>query len=119
MHIFRKLASAADKTRCSVKCEPRLRQDASLAGKPVVIVREKTLAAGGHAIALLERLDPVRNIEPKELAKIGADQVSWGLAAKHRRWGQLRSIERGERFCEGVQIGEGRGDEWIRFILAE
>jgi hypothetical protein len=119
MDVFRKLARAADEARRRIERGRRSRHGAALAGEPVGVVREEALPAAGHAIALLDRLDAVGDVEPQELAEIGADQVAPRLAAEHRRGRRLLPGARCQRFREGVEVGDGRGNERIRFIVAE
>jgi hypothetical protein len=77
------------------------------------------LPAAGHAVALLDRLDAVGDVEPQELAETGADDVASRLAAEHGRGRRFLSGARRQRFREGIEVGDGRGDERIRFIVAE
>src|SRR5262249_38372649 len=79
----------------------------------------EVLPAAGHAVALLDRLDAVGDVEPQELAEIGADDVAPRLATERRRGRRLLPGARRQRLREGVQVGDGRGNERIRFIVAE
>ena len=119
MHLLGKLASAADETRGRVEREPRRWPGAALAGKPFSVVCEEALPAAGYGVALLDCLDPVGDVEPQELAEVGADQVAGRFATKHCRWCPLRSGAGGERFGESVYVGDGGCNERVCVIIAE
>jgi hypothetical protein len=61
---------------------------AALAGKPISIVGEKTLASSGHTVALLERLDAVGSFEVtcslfklSQSIQASSDDVEQGVGA--------------------------------------
>src|SRR5262249_23590914 len=104
MDVLGKLARAADEARRRIERGRRSRHGAALAGEAFGVVGEEVLPAAGHAVALLDRLDAVGDVEPQELAEIGADDVAPRLAAEHRRGRWLLSGTRRQRFREGVEV---------------
>src|SRR5262245_61619405 len=119
MKILGKLTSAADEPRCCIKMQAGALSHVALAGKPISIVGEKTLTSSGHTVALLERLDTVRNFKPKELAQIGANQVARRLATENSRGRELPSVIGLERFREGIEIADGRGNKRVPVVFAK
>src|SRR5215470_15138607 len=113
MNILGKFTSAADEPRCCVKMQAGAWSHAALAGKPISIVGEKTLASSGHTVALIERLDAVGNFKPKELAQIRANQIARRLTTENCRGGELPSVAGLERFREGIEIADSRSQKRI------
>src|SRR5262249_61436704 len=102
MDVLGELPRTTDEARRRIDRGRRSRLGAALAGEPFGVVGEKALPAAGHGVALLDRLDPVGNVEPQELAEIGADGVAPGLATEHRRWRRILSGARRQRLRESV-----------------
>src|SRR5215470_10178749 len=119
MNILGKFTSAADEPRCCVKMQAGSWSLAPLAGKPISIVGEKTLASSGHTVALLEPLDAVGNFKSQELAQIGANQIARRLATENCRGRELPSVTGLERFREGIEIADSRGNKRAPVVLAK
>ena len=117
MHILGQFARAADEARRRIEREPRSRARAALAVQPFSIVGEEALSPRGHGVALIDHLDPVGDVNPQELAEIGADQIARCLATEHRCWREL--LPRYERFRECAHIDDGRCNERVCFVFAK
>ena len=74
MDVFRKFAVTTDEAWLGVEAELGLGLHPLLAGKPLAVVGQETLVANGKLVALIDLLDPVGNVEPEELANVGALQ---------------------------------------------
>jgi serine/threonine protein kinase len=109
----------AEVARLGVEAEFVLRLEATLAGDPLLVVGQESLARGRQAVALFDGPDPVRHVEPEELAEVGAGQATGGFAAEKGFRREPRAGGRDQRLRERREVGDRRLDESVRPVLAE